>query len=157
MSYNRPNYLSPPTPLLWGNLYIFFGRHKGIYKVYFLIRAKPSPPSFGQCPKENIFFPRGVPLFRLFRLFKLFRLFRLFNLLSTLYQSCWILESWVALRDDFHIRKIYGKTYGWSTLVQFFLPNYCVHFSGIQFTGVPKTYKYGAYGFELILDWNQTK
>ena len=20
------------------------------------------PPSFGQCPKENIFFPRGVPL-----------------------------------------------------------------------------------------------
>ena len=51
-----PNYLSPP-PLLSGNLYIFFGRHKGIYKVYFLIRARPSPPpSFGQCPKENIFF-----------------------------------------------------------------------------------------------------
>ena len=53
---------SLPPPLLSGNLYIFFGRHKGIYKVYFLIRARPSPPSFGQCPKENIFFSRGVPL-----------------------------------------------------------------------------------------------
>ena len=57
-----PNYLSPPPPLLSGNLYIFFGRHKGIYKVYFLIRARPSPPpSFGQCPKENIFFKGGLP------------------------------------------------------------------------------------------------
>ena len=45
--------LPPPSPLLSGNLYIFFGRHKGIYKVYFLIRARPSPPpSFGQCPKD---------------------------------------------------------------------------------------------------------
>ena len=34
----------PPPPLLSGNLYIFFGRHKGIYKVYFLIRAR-----FYQC------------------------------------------------------------------------------------------------------------
>ena len=32
------------SPLLSGNLYIFFGRHKGIYKVYFLIQARPSPP-----------------------------------------------------------------------------------------------------------------
>ena len=31
---------------------------RGLDKVYFLIRARPPPPpSFGQCPKENIFFP----------------------------------------------------------------------------------------------------
>ena len=31
--------------------------------MYFLIRARASPPpSFGQCPKENIFFLGGVPL-----------------------------------------------------------------------------------------------
>ena len=34
--------LSPPPPPLSGNLYIFFGRQKGIYKVYFLIRARAS-------------------------------------------------------------------------------------------------------------------
>ena len=47
----------PPPPPISGNLYIFFGRQKWIYIVYFLIRARSSPPpSFGQCPKENIFF-----------------------------------------------------------------------------------------------------
>ena len=57
-----PNYLSPPPPLLSGNLYIFFGRHKGIYKVYFLIRARPSPPLIRAMPERKHFFPRGVPL-----------------------------------------------------------------------------------------------
>ena len=49
-----------------GNLYNFFGRQKGIYKVYFLIRARASPPpSFGQCPKEkNFFFWRCSLIYR---------------------------------------------------------------------------------------------
>ena len=47
----------PPPPLLSGNLYIFFGRQKLIHILCSLIRAGASPPpSFGQCPKENIFF-----------------------------------------------------------------------------------------------------
>ena len=33
-----------------------------MYILYFLIRAGAPPPSFGQCPKENIFFKGGVPL-----------------------------------------------------------------------------------------------
>ena len=59
-----PNYPSPPPPpLLSGNLYIFFGRHKGIYKVYFLIRARPSPlpPHSGNARKKTFFFLGGVP------------------------------------------------------------------------------------------------
>ena len=54
-----PNYLSP---LLSGNLYIFFGRHKGIYKVYFLIRARPSPspPHSGNARKKTFFFLNEV-------------------------------------------------------------------------------------------------
>ena len=47
----------PPPPLLSGNLYIFFGRQKGIYKVYFLIRARPSPPPHsGNARKKTFFF-----------------------------------------------------------------------------------------------------
>ena len=47
----------PPPPLLSGNLYIFFSRHKGIYKVYFLIRARPSPPPHsGNARKKTFFF-----------------------------------------------------------------------------------------------------
>ena len=59
-----PNYPSPPPPPLSGNLYIFFGRQKWIYILCFFNsgRGLPPPPSFGQCPKENIFSPWGVPL-----------------------------------------------------------------------------------------------
>ena len=58
-----PNYLSPPPPPPnSGNLYIFFGRQKGIYKVYFLIRARPSPPPHsGNARKKTFFFTWGVP------------------------------------------------------------------------------------------------
>ena len=54
-------------PLLSGNLYIFFGRHKGIYKVYFLIRARPSPPPLIRAmPERKHFFSReGFPYWRL--------------------------------------------------------------------------------------------
>ena len=48
-----PNYL---PPLLSGNLYICFGRHKGIYKVYFLIRARPSRPPIRAMPERKHFF-----------------------------------------------------------------------------------------------------
>ena len=55
-----PNYLPPPP--LSGNLYIFIGCQNGIYKVYFLNLGKGLPsPSFGQCPKENIFFQEVFP------------------------------------------------------------------------------------------------
>ena len=47
-------------PLLSGNLYIFFGRHKGIYKVYFLIRARPSPPLIRAMPERKHFFSKEV-------------------------------------------------------------------------------------------------
>ena len=48
---------TPPTPpLLSGNLYIFFSRHKGIYKVYFLIQAWPSPPLIWAMPERKHFF-----------------------------------------------------------------------------------------------------
>ena len=46
----------PPPPLLSGNLYIFFGCHKGIYKVYFLIRARPPPPLIRAMPERKHFF-----------------------------------------------------------------------------------------------------
>ena len=53
----------PPPPLLLGNLYIFFGRQKGIYKVYFSIQARASPPPHsGNARKKTFFFPGGVPL-----------------------------------------------------------------------------------------------
>ena len=53
-----PNYLPPPPPLS-GNLYIFFGRQRWIYILYFLIRAGAPPPlNAMQCPKENIFLRR---------------------------------------------------------------------------------------------------
>ena len=50
----------PPPPLLSGNLYIFFGRQKGIYKVYFLIRARPSPPPHSGNARKKTFFLKEV-------------------------------------------------------------------------------------------------
>ena len=49
-------------PPLSGNLYIFFGRQKGIYKVYFLIRARASPPPHLGNAQKKTFFSGGVPL-----------------------------------------------------------------------------------------------
>ena len=61
-----PNYLSPPPPLLSGDLYIFFGRQKGIYKVYFLIRARPSPPPHPGNARKKTFFYMRCSLWSLF-------------------------------------------------------------------------------------------
>ena len=54
---------SPPPPIS-GNLYIFFGRQKWIYKVYFLIRAGSSPPPHsGNARKKTFFSYGGVPYY----------------------------------------------------------------------------------------------
>ena len=42
----------------------FLAVKKEYIKCIFLFRQGPPPPSFGQCPKENIFFPGRCSLMR---------------------------------------------------------------------------------------------
>ena len=50
----------PKLPLPPPTCTSFFGRQKGIYKVYFLIRARPSPPLIRAMPERKHFFSREV-------------------------------------------------------------------------------------------------